>query len=63
MYILGAKVGWLMTEIETMVQFDDFLLTTKIEVENIGAPNEDEEAKLTFVMVAMKQPQIKRLLH
>ena len=52
-----------MTEIETMVQFDDFLLTTKIEVENIGAPNEDEEAKLTFVMVAMKQPQIKRLLH
>ena len=63
MYILGAKVGWLMTEIETMVQFDDFLLTTKIEVENIGAPNKDEEAKLTFVMVAMKQPQIKRLLH
>jgi hypothetical protein len=25
-----------------VVQFDDFLLTTKIEVENIGAINEDE---------------------
>jgi hypothetical protein len=52
-----------MTEIETVVQFGDSLLTAKIEVENIGATNEDEEVKLTFVMTAMKQSQIKRLLY